>query len=651
MTNLLAILISLAMLLTGATAPVAAPVSRTLQLSNLTVRHNDEEVKLTPYASLGVMTDGAKAVADFYIGSGDDVCLPFQASADENGILVFNDNSGATLKIDGAQIDAMLDGMDLDEEGAAVFALMGDYIRAYGDILRLMGDPEAMQAIQEEGEAIYDRTIDRGEGTPGTLAYNDEIVDVTCYEYDVTAAQIGALTDAVYASDDVLANYASVYFRLLDAMPEDSGLRGMDSFSALMEKFAEVSMHVNESISEDGLNVSDVIVRIAMPEVDAPLEFVVHSEKNGAERASVMTGGFNVDDTAVEMYMESSQTADDLQINLSVSANPTGAPEAEPVPETDAAPVADAAPEAEEPVADAAPVADADDETDADDDAVSDGEGDSEDAFYFTVDYDRSCDAATRAVTQSLSYSMDVAEARLHADFSVDGTQTDGDGEYQVSGEMSVGNDSYGFELTAALNDDLIEARIDADKAVALDEFDPTALLSGVSADAMKLYGDESVQKLIAMAQAAFETVSEEVDEAEEDAGEAGDDAEAPAENAGGTVIGAPTFGWLPEGYEVQETNVDEDYQDANCTLVNAASGESVFIDISASYGTSGINHYILSPDGSYKPLEGSVLNEEVGDGYSMYNMDDGKTVISVFPSGNDLTLDDIAHMLSTMTF
>jgi hypothetical protein len=30
------------MLLTGATAPVAAPASRTLQLNNLTVRHNDE---------------------------------------------------------------------------------------------------------------------------------------------------------------------------------------------------------------------------------------------------------------------------------------------------------------------------------------------------------------------------------------------------------------------------------------------------------------------------------------------------------------------------------------------------------------------------------------------------------------------------------
>ena len=241
MTNLLAILISLAMLFTGAIAPVAAPASRTLTVKNLTVRHNDEEVALTPYASLGV-------------------CLPFQAQADESGILVFNDKSGATLKIDGAQIDAMLDGMGLDEDGAAVFALMGDYIKAYGDILRLMGDPEAMRAIQQKGEALYDQMIDRGAGTPDTLAYNDEIIDVTSYEYDVTAAQIGALTDAVYASDDALANYASVYFRLLDAMPEASGLRGLDSFSALMEKFANVSMHVNEAISEDGLNVSDVIV-------------------------------------------------------------------------------------------------------------------------------------------------------------------------------------------------------------------------------------------------------------------------------------------------------------------------------------------------------------------------------------------------------
>ena len=617
------------------TAPVAAPTSRTLKLSNLTVRHNDEEVALTPYASLGVMTDGAKVVADFFVGSGDDICLPFQAQADENGILVLSDNSGVTLKIDSANVDAMLDSLGLDEDGKAIFALMGDYISAYGDMLRLMGDPEAMQALQQKAEALYDEMIDRGEGTPGTLAYNDEIVDVTSYEYDVTAAQIGALTDAVYASDDALANYAAVYFKMLDAVPEESGLRGMGSFGALMEKFANVSMHVNEAISENGLNVSDVIVRIAVPDVEAPLEFVVHSVKNGDEKSGEMTGAFNVDDMAVEMYMESSQSADDLQLNLTVSANPTDeAPEAGEADEADEAPEAEAGEEAE---AEAA--------GDAEDEALDDGEGDAEDAFYFSMDFDRSYDADTRTTTQALSYGVDMAEEGLHADFTMDGTLSDGEGDFQLSGETNVGGDSYGFDLTAELNDDPIEARIDAAKAVGLDDFDPTALLSGVSADAMKLYSDESVQKLIAMAQTAFETVSEDV-------GEIGEDVEAiPAPEAANAVIGEPHFGWLPEGYAVQETNVDEEYQDANCTLVNESSGQSVFIDISASYGTSGINHYILSPDGSYHPLEGSVLNEEVGDGYSMYNMDDGKTVVSVFPSGNDLTIDDIAHMLSAMTF
>ena len=631
MTNLLAILISLAMLLTGATAPVAASASRTLQLSNLTVRHNDEEVALKPYASLGVMTDGAKVVADFFVGSGDDICLPFQAQADKDGILVLSDNSSVTLKIDSANIDAMLDGLGLDENGKAIFALMGDYISAYGDLLRLMGDPEAMQAIQQKADALYDQMIDRGEGTPGTLAYNDETVDVTSYEYDVTGAQIGALTDAVYASDAALANYAAVYFKMLDAVPEDSGLRGMDSFGALMEKFADVSMHVNEAIAENGLNVSDVIVRIAVPEVKTPLEFVVHSVKNGDEKSGEMNGAFNVDDMVVEMYMEFSQAANDLQMNLTVSANPT-----DETPEADGT---DEAPEAEEEAPEEEATADEEDE------ALDDGEGDAEDAFYFSMDFDRSYDADTRTVTQALSYGVDVAEEGLHADFTMDGTLADGEGDFQLSGEMNVGGDSYGFDLTAELNDDPIEARIDAAKAVGLDEFDPTALLSGVSADAMKLYSDESVQKLIAMAQAAFETVSEDVEDI-------GADVEAiPAPEAANAVIGEPRFGWLPEGYAVQETNVDEEYQDANCTLVNESSGQSVFIDISASYGTSGINHYILSSDGSYRPLEGSVLNEEVGDGYSMYNMDDGKTVISVFPSGNDLTIDDIAHLLSTMTF
>ena len=60
MTNLLAILVSLAMMLTGASAPLAQPVSRTALISDITVSHNDEEVTLSPYVSFGMITDGAK---------------------------------------------------------------------------------------------------------------------------------------------------------------------------------------------------------------------------------------------------------------------------------------------------------------------------------------------------------------------------------------------------------------------------------------------------------------------------------------------------------------------------------------------------------------------------------------------------------------
>ena len=68
MINVLAMLVSLAMMLTGAVTPVAEPVSRSLVLGNLTVRVNDEEVELTPYAQVGVTTDGEKAVYDLFVG-------------------------------------------------------------------------------------------------------------------------------------------------------------------------------------------------------------------------------------------------------------------------------------------------------------------------------------------------------------------------------------------------------------------------------------------------------------------------------------------------------------------------------------------------------------------------------------------------------
>ena len=654
MTNLLAILVSLAMLLTGATAPMAEPASRTLQVSGLTVRHNDEEVTLSPFVSLGTTTDGESALFDFFIGNGDDVYLPFQALADDNSLVVYNDNSNTTLKIDREQVDALLSQTDQSPESQELLGLMGDYMNAYGDLIRLMQDPDEMRAIQEKGEAVYGELVDRGEGVPGTLAADDEIIDVTNYEYDLTGAQIGALADALYASNDKLANYAQVYFRLLNAMPEDSGLTGLDSFEALLTKYDVLSMHVNESIAEDGLNVSDMILHITVPETEKPLEFVVHNEKTDETRFSEMSGDFNVEGTALTMYMEAAQVERDLQLSLTMVANPAEEAQEAEAPLNGVAGEGismEEAEEADEEETEGMPVIV---EADEDDEALEDGEGDIADAFYFTVDFDSSYDEIAGETAQSLSYALDMAANDAHMEFAIDGTMADaGEGRYQMSGELNVGAESYGFDLEANIANEPIEQRLNADEAVALDAFEPSVLMASVSADALNLYTDESVQKLIAMGQSVMTALSgTENAEAPADGAEGLDiGGETDMEDPGVLLFGNPQFTWLPEGFSLQNENTDTMYQDYNCSLVNEATGANLFIDISAAYADSTVNHYAIGEDGSLTAIDGMVLNEEISNGYSMYSMNNGAVGVSIFPSSDAIAVEDIARILSGLTF
>ena len=112
-----------------------------------------------------------------------------------------------------------------------------------------------------------------------------------------------------------------------------------------------------------------------------------------------------------------------------------------------------------------------------------------------------------------------------------------------------------------------------------------------------------------------------------------------------------PQFNWLPEGYAVENVNVEPEYKDVSCNITNDATGDSIFVDISQSYNDGEITHYIINADGSYEVIDGVILNQEVSADYSYYSMDDGSINISVFPSNPDVTAEDIIHMLTELTF
>lgn len=267
--NLIAILVSLAMMLTGAggaaqpeTLPVAE-TARTLTLSNVNVTWNGETVRLGPQAHIGVSTDGVKAVYDFGVDLEDKTLMPVQVTVDESGITALSGNSGVAVAVTEKALTELARLLE-EQMGASLGEAEGDnaqimrfiteeYMPAYVNMLRVAMDPAQKSEINKVSQAVFDRMIDRGPGTPSTLAVDGEEYAVTAYSYTIDAAQLAALTDAMYGEVPVVKDYYDALFKMYAMMPEESGLRDITSFADLFERFnLQMRMDVEEQRSDDG---------------------------------------------------------------------------------------------------------------------------------------------------------------------------------------------------------------------------------------------------------------------------------------------------------------------------------------------------------------------------------------------------------------
>ena len=276
--NLIAMLLSLAMMLTGAGGAVqtealpATETARTLTLSNVSVTWNGEPLQLAPQAHIGVSTDGKKAVYDFGIDLEGKTLLPVQLVADEQGLTALSGNSGVAVNITAealaglaeqleAQVNASLAAQDA--EGAKLMQFItGEYMPAYTGLLQLAMDPGRYEEINAKCQKVFDRVIDRGEGTPTVLEVDGAKYDVTAYSYSLDAMQMAALTDAIFIEIPEFGDYYKALFHLYDLLPEESGLRGLDSYSALFERFGiQMQMDIDEQRNADGtVDVMDAVL-------------------------------------------------------------------------------------------------------------------------------------------------------------------------------------------------------------------------------------------------------------------------------------------------------------------------------------------------------------------------------------------------------
>ena len=334
--NLIAMLVSLAMMLTGAggaVQPESLPVAqtaRTLTLSNVNVTWNGETLQLEPQAHIGVSTDGQKAVYDFAVDLGDKKLFPVQVSAGEDGLTALSGNSGVAVKVTAealegltGQLEAMMNASlaaNGGENARVMQFITEEYMPAYTGLIRMAMDPEKREAINATAQTVFDRVVDRGEGTQAKLEVDGQQYDVTAYSYSLDAMQMAALSDAMFNEVPELADYYSALFKLYDMMPEESGLRGLDSYAALFERFGiQMQMDVEEQRTEDGtVDVMDGVLTMdlsnmmamAQPQMTQAADEPMETMKDDGPRTSV-SGTTGTTESVPMIMTESEQLVGD----------------------------------------------------------------------------------------------------------------------------------------------------------------------------------------------------------------------------------------------------------------------------------------------------------------------------------------------------
>ena len=667
MFNLLAILLSFAMMLTGATAPAdgaADFTARTLTLSNFSMLYNDQEVVLNPSVSFGVMTDGAQSVFDFSINSGGERVLPFQMVADDSGIVVLNDTSDTSLRVTAEEIDTLInsqleDALRFDdEESEKVFHLLfDDLLPAYGKLIALARDPAQSKALQAEAERIYDEMVDRGEGVVSEMEYDGEMVGMTTYNYSLTGIDLGRIADAMFARNEVLSDFYAAYFKMFGMFGEESGLADVDSFEALYGKI-EMMMDVTESVTETRFTYEDIVIRLIAPGTDEPLEIIVNSVKQEGSQSAEASFEVTDGDVTFEFYMESNQEGENLNGmviisgNDEVEADKTDADDAEDYGDPDEDEVED------EPSGEPSDVDYGENEDVSMLLASESMEADTpeEDDFYFTVDFYNEKNEDSNGY--GMSWSLSVPD-EISLSFDTEGLgYPDGSSDNRFGMYVESDGDTVDISFDAHIGTEPFEIRADAGDACSLQELNTMALLTGLQSDLTKLTAEESVTRLVAMLGGGDDADGAGDGPVDDPTFEEGSDAPTGEDASGRSAepyddgqlsFGMPQFGWLPEGYRIGSIDVDTQYNSVNYEIENE-SGDSIYAYFNTSYISGELANYVLDEDGG-TAVDGRLVTVE-RDGISRrFSTDDGSVAISLYSYGDELTDEEILRMIAGIQF
>lgn len=615
--NFLAILLSLAMMLTGVGGEgQPAEASKTLVLHDFVLTYGDETVALNPSLRLGASTDGQKAVFDLGVDVNGDTLFPIQLGVDDSGITALFEKNDVAVKVSAEALNALTE--QANQMMAAMQSQMAqgngnpemmsfltqEFIPAYTGLIGAVQDPAFAGELQAKGDEIFAQVIDRGEGQPASLTIDGNTYDnLTQYAYTIEADQLAELCDAIYTSNEKLEAYYNALFKLYSMMPEESGLNGLTSFKDLFDKFGmDISLAVEEQLSEDKtVDVMDGVLTMDMsgmianamkaqgtegaaPEIP-PIVMNIHSQQVDGVKDASLTCDYEGDANGESVAMEMAMTvhADDAR-NMNMSLDMRIAQNGK-----DLAAIGFTA-----------------------DNQANPENGEGAHSIGFTVTGDNGLNMSLQ--NSGISHADGTSEDNLVYAADINGQHVGVSFNLDVVGD-AIEDKANGHEAAVQIDDLSQEAM----GSLGQDQNFQAALMQAsgsLMADAQTLTADESVQQLMGLFTAMSQPqVIEDYDYSDDsfEGEETGDYEYQEPEDDGVLAFNQPTFTWLPEGWELQNEDIDTAYDWVSQSF---SDGSNYMYATFYQDNSSNQVNYVVGEDGSIQAVEGREVSiSDFGEG------------------------------------
>ena len=615
--NFLAILLSLAMMLTGVGGEgQPAEASKTLVLHDFVLTYGDETVALNPSLRLGASTDGQKAVFDLGVDVNGDTLFPIQLGVDDSGITALFEKNDVAVKVSAEALNALTE--QANQMMAAMQSQMAqsngnpelmsfltqEFIPAYTGLIGAVQDPAFAAELQAKGDEIFAQVIDRGEGQPASLTIDGNTYDnLTQYAYTIEADQLAELCDAIYTSNEKLEAYYNALFKLYSMMPEESGLNGLTSFKDLFDKFGmDISLAVEEQLSEDKtVDVMDGVLTMDMsgmianamkaqgtegeaPEIP-PIVMSIHSQQVDGVKDASLTCDYEGDANGERVAMDIAMTvhAEDAR-NMNMSLDMRIAQNGK-----DLAAIGFTA-----------------------DNQANPENGEGAHSIGFTVTGDNVLNMSLQ--NSGISHADGTSEDNLVYAADINGQHVGVSFNLDVVGD-AIEDKANGHEAAVQIDDLSQEAMGNLGQ----DQNFQAALMQAsgsLMADAQTLTADESVQQLMGLFTAMSQPqVVESYDYSDDsfEGEETGDYEYQEPEDDGVLAFNQPTFTWLPEGWELQNEDIDTAYDWVSQSF---SDGSNYMYATFYQDNESNQVNYVVGEDGSIQAVEGREVSiSDFGEG------------------------------------